>query len=68
MENIKFVVKLNRVGGRTAQYVKRNQTPLQTTPDRKRALVMGKYAAEDLIRTMTNSHCTPELVSVKVPT
>ena len=68
MENIKFLVKLNRVGGRGIEYVKRmNQTPLQTTTNRKQALAMGKYAAEDLIKAIANPRCRPELVSVKVP-
>lgn len=68
MENIKFLVKLNRSGNRGAEYVKRmDQTAMQTTTNRKLALLMGKYAAEDLVKTMTNPRCKPELVSVKVP-
>ena len=68
MQNIKFLVKLNRAGGRTPEYVKRiDQTPLQTTPDRKRALVMGRFTAEDVVKSLTNPRCSPELLSVKIP-
>jgi hypothetical protein len=66
MGYIKFLVKLNRSGSR-AQYVKRmDETPIQTTNDRERALAMGKFAAEDLLKTMVNLSCKPELVPVKV--
>ena len=68
MQNIKFLVKLNRAGSRTAEYVKRiDHTPLQTTTDRKLALVMGKFTAEDVVKSMTNIRCSPELLSVKIP-
>ncbi|HET7184102.1 MAG: hypothetical protein ACXVZR_07515 [Terriglobales bacterium] len=68
MENIKFLVKLNRGGNRAAEYVKRSgQIPIQTTTNRKQALPMGKFAAEDLVKAMTNPRCRPELISVKVP-
>jgi hypothetical protein len=66
MKNIKFVVKLNR-GGAVPQYVLRiDRLPIQTTTDRKLALVMGRFTAEDAVKSMQNSHCTPELVSVRV--
>ena len=66
MEYIKFLMKLNRVGSR-AQYVMRmDQAPVQTTNDCKRALVMGKFAAEDLLKTMFNLGCRPQVVPVKV--
>ena len=64
MQHIKFLVKLNRAGSRI-QYVM-HQTPVLTTNDRKRALVMGKFAAEDLLKTLVNLSCKPELVPVKV--
>ena len=68
MMNTKFVVKLNYVGKRAAEYVKRiDHTPLQTTTDRKLALVMGKFTAEDVVKSMTNLRCSPELLSVKIP-
>ncbi len=66
MKNIKFVVKVNR-GAHAPQYVLRvDRLPIQTTTDRKLALVMGRFTAEDAVKSMQNSHCNPELVSVRV--
>ena len=43
MKHIKFVVKVKRSGTHTTDYVQRiDRTPIQTTADRKRALIMGK--------------------------
>ena len=67
MKNIKFVVKVNRGGAHVPQYVLRvDKTPIQTTTNRKLALVMGRFTAEDAVKSMQNSHCNPELVSVRV--
>jgi hypothetical protein len=67
MMNTKFVVKVNRAGGRAAEYVQRiDASPLRTTTNLKLALVMGKFTAEDVIKSMTNPRCKPELVSVQV--
>jgi hypothetical protein len=67
MKNTKFVVKVNRVGVLIPQYVQRiNVSPIQTTSDRKLALVMGRFTAEDAVTAIQNSRCTPELVSVQV--
>jgi len=67
MKNIKFVVKVNRGGAHAPQYVLRvDRLPIQTTTDRKLALVMGRFTAEDAVKSMQNSHCNPELVSVWV--
>lgn len=67
MKNIKFVVKVNRGGAHAPQYVLRvDRLPIQTTTDRKLALVMGRFTAEDAVKSMQNSHCSPELVSVRV--
>ena len=64
MRNIKFVVKVNR-GNRATAYVKRlDRTPIQTTTNRKLALMMGKFTAEDAVRSIQNSRCSPELVRV----
>jgi hypothetical protein len=42
MKNTKFVVKVNRGDTYAAEYVKRiDRTPIQTTTNRKLALVMG---------------------------
>jgi hypothetical protein len=29
-------------------------------------LIMGRFTAEDAVKSMQNSHCSPELVSVRV--
>ena len=66
MKNIKFVVKVTR-GARAPEYVQRvDPTPIHMTTNRKLALVMGKYTAEDAIKSLQNSHCIPELESVQV--
>jgi hypothetical protein len=66
-KNTKFVVRVNRGGTRAAEYVQRiNQLPIQTTTDRKLALVMGRFTAEDAVRSIQNSRCNPELVPVQV--
>jgi len=53
MKNTKFVVKVNRGG---------------TTSNRKLALVMGKFMAEDAVKSLQTVRCSPELVSVQVGT
>ena len=48
MKTIKFVVKVNRGGTRVPEYVQRiDPTPIQMTTNRKLALIMGKFTAED---------------------
>ena len=67
MKLIKFVVKVNRGAVRAAEYVQRlDRIPIQMTTDRKQALLMGRFTAEDTIKSIQNSRCTPELVSVTV--
>jgi hypothetical protein len=67
MTHTKFVVRVKRNGNRTPEYTQRiDPTPIQTTKDRKRALVMGKLTAEDTIRSIHTSQCDPELVPVQV--
>ena len=67
MKNIKFVVKVNRGGAHAPQYVLRvDRLPIQTTTDRKLALVMGRFTAEDTMKSMQNSRCTPELVYIQI--
>jgi len=67
MTYTKFVVRVKRNGNRAPEYVQRiDSTPIQTTKDRKRALIMGKFAAQDAISVIHTSQCTPELVPVKV--
>ena len=68
MKNIKFIVKVNRSGTRGPAYVLRaDATPIHMTTDRKLALLMGKFTAEDAAKSLQTSHCVPELVSVLVP-
>jgi hypothetical protein len=67
MKNIKFVVKVNRRGTRAAEYVQRLEpTPIHVTTNRKLALLMGRFTAEDAIKSLQNSRCSPELESVQV--
>ena len=66
MNNTKFVVKVKRGGTHADEYVQRiDRTPIQMTPNRKLALAMGRYTAEDAIKLIQNSRCRPELVSVR---
>jgi hypothetical protein len=65
--NIKFVVKVSRGSTRATEYVQRvDLTPIQMTANRKLALVMGRFTAEDAVKSLQNSRCTPQLVSVQV--
>jgi len=43
-----------------------DRTPIQMTTNRKLALVMGKFMAEDIIKSLQNSLRIPELISVQV--
>jgi hypothetical protein len=66
MKTTRFVVKVNRGGTLAAQYVQRiDRTPIQTTTNRKLALVMGKFTAEDAAKSIQTARCTPELVLVQ---
>jgi len=67
MKNIKFVVKVDRGGARAPAYVQRvDSTPIHMTTNRKLALLMGKYTAEDAVKCLQNSRCIPKLESVQV--
>jgi hypothetical protein len=67
MNLAKFIVKVNRGGTRVPEYVERiDRTPVQMTTKRKLALLMGKFTAEDAVKSIQNSKCIPELVSVRV--
>jgi hypothetical protein len=64
MKNTKFVVKVNRGGIRAPEYVQRiDRAPIQTTTNRKLALAMGRFTAEDVVKSIQNSRCSPELVT-----
>jgi hypothetical protein len=67
MKSTKFIVKVDRGGTHAAEYVQRiDRTPVQMTFNRKLALVMGKFTAEDAVKSIQNSRRIPELVSVEV--
>ena len=67
MTTIKFVVKVNRSGTGIPTYVhSMTGNSVQMTSNRKQALVMGKFAAEDAINSIKNSRAVAELVMVKV--
>jgi len=67
MKNTKLVVKVNRNGARAPRYVQRiDLIPIQTTTNRRLALIMGKFTAEGAVKSMQTSLCSPELVSVQV--
>jgi hypothetical protein len=67
MTNTKFVVRVNRRGTNVPKYVQRvDPTPIHMTTNRKKALVMGKFMAEDAVNSLQTSRCSPELVSVEV--
>ena len=52
-------------GSHTPEYVKRiDRTPIQTTTNHKLALLMGRFTAEDAVKSIHNSQCSPELVPV----
>jgi hypothetical protein len=67
MKNIKFVVRVRRVGAHAPEYVQRiDRTPIQMTTNRKLALVMGRFTAEDAVKSAQNARRNPELVPVQV--
>ena len=67
MKNTKFIVKVDRGGTHALKYVQRiDMSPIQMTLNRKLALVMGRFTAEDAIKSLQNSRCSPELIAVQV--
>ena len=65
MKNIKFVVKVSRGDIRAPEYVQRiDRVPILMTTNRKLALLMGRFTAEDAIKSIQTLQCIPELVSV----
>jgi hypothetical protein len=66
MKTTKFVVRVNRGGNLAAHYVQRiDRTPIQTTSNRRLALVMGRFTADDAAKSIQTSRCTPELLLVQ---
>jgi hypothetical protein len=67
MKNTKFLVKVSRGGMRAPEYVQRiDRTPIQTTTNRKLALIMGRFTAEDAVKSIQTSRCSPEFVAIQV--
>jgi hypothetical protein len=66
MKITKFVVKVIRSDARTVYVRRMDSSPMEMTLDRKLALVMGKLVAEDALKALRSSKCTPEIVSVPV--
>jgi len=67
MTTIKFVVKVNRSGTRIPAYVhSMTGSSVKMTSNRKQALVMGKFAAEDAINSIKSPRAVAELLMVKV--
>lgn len=65
MNTIKFLVRVNRSGVRIPEYVRRiNRTPIEMTIDRRQALLMGRFTAEDAVKSIQTSRRRPKLVSV----
>jgi len=68
MKTTKFVVKVNRGDSLAPEYVQRmDRTPIKTTTNRRLALIMGRFTAEDAVKSIQTSRRSPELVYVKVP-
>ena len=67
MKNTKFIVKVDRGGTHAPEYVQRiDRTPIRMTAYRTLALVMGRFTAEDTVKSIQNSRRIPELVPVLV--
>ena len=65
MNDLKFVVKVNRADGRAPEYVRRiDRIPVHMTSNRKLALVMRRFTAEDVVKSLQTSRRGSGLVSV----
>jgi len=65
MQNIRFLVKVDRGGTRAPEYVQQiDRDRIQMTTNRKLALLMGKFTAEDAAKSIHNSRRSPEVVAV----
>ena len=62
-------MKVSRGGAKAPEYVQRvDPTPIPLTTNRKLALVMGKFMAEDAAKYLENSRRSSELAPVHVGT
>jgi hypothetical protein len=67
MNTTKFVVRVIRAGTRVPEYVERiDRSPIETTPHRKLALIMGRFTAEDAVKSIQSSRSSAEIVPVQV--
>jgi hypothetical protein len=67
MQNTKFLVKLTRVGAHRPLYLREiGKSAIKTTSERKLALLMGKYTAQDAIDCIQSVRCVAELVPIKI--
>jgi hypothetical protein len=65
VKHTKFIVRVNRGGARAPEYVQRiDRAPMRMTTNRKLALLMGRFTAEDAVKSIHTSQCSPELVAV----
>ena len=65
MKSLTFVVKVNHHDSRGPEYVRRiDRIPVQMTSNRKMALVMGRFTAEDVVQSLHTSHRGSGSVSV----
>jgi hypothetical protein len=68
MTNVKFFVRVKHAGSRAPSYVLRiDRAPIQMTTERKLALIMGRFTAEDAAKSIQTARCLPELVAIQVP-
>jgi hypothetical protein len=59
MKKTKLIVKVNHGGTRSTEYVQRiDRAPIRMTTDRKLALLMGRFTAEDAVRSIHNPQRT----------
>ncbi len=66
MKNLKFVVRLNHDDSGAPEYVRRiDRIPVLMTSNRKLALVMGRFTAEDVVKSLHTSRRGSGVVSVK---
>jgi hypothetical protein len=65
VKHTKFIVRVDRGGARAPEYVQRiDRSPMRMTTNRKLALLMGRFTAEDAVKSIHNSQRSPELVPV----
>jgi len=65
MNNLKFVVKVEHHDSRGPKYVRRiDRIPVHMTSNRKLALLMGRFTAEDVVKSLHSSRRGSGLASV----